>query len=270
LAKAECAYIFQKKCYNLSMKGGEPIFIDKKSKTGILMLHGFTSTPNQFKELADFISEKGFNVSAPLISGHGTFPDNLIKTSPEDWEKSVEQAYLKLKKISPKIYIIGNSFGSNLGFWLIKRFNNEQEGIITLGAPVFLRYHKILVLRLYVYGWFKKYYGKPARIYETDYIDLNDQVTYPVIPIKSLRDFFRFIKKETIPNLGKIKTPILICHSISDKVVHPRSATYIYEHIISSSKKIYLFPSDAHTIMSGMHKEDLFQKIIGFLENNVV
>ena len=38
------------------MKGGESIFINKNSDTGILMLHGFTSTPAQFKELADFFA----------------------------------------------------------------------------------------------------------------------------------------------------------------------------------------------------------------------
>ena len=249
------------------MKGGEPIFIDKKSKIGILMLHGFSSTPNQFKELADFISKKEFNVSAPLIAGHGTCPDDLAKTSGEDWKKSAEEAYLKLKKISEKVFIIGNSFGSNLGLWLVQKFNNEQEGIVTLGAPVFLRFHKILILRIYTYGWFKKYYGKPARIYETDNIDLSDEVTYPVIPIKSLRDFFRFIKKDTIPILPTIKIPALICNSVSDKVVHPRSATHIYKRISSASKKIYLYPSDAHTIMSGAHKEDLFQKIQEFIKH---
>jgi len=248
------------------MKGAEPIFIDKKSKIGVLLLHGFTSTPDQFKELAVFLSDKGFSVFAPLISGHGTNPDDLIKTSAEDWKKSAEEAYLKLKQISPKIFIIGNSFGSNLGIWLLNNFSNEQAGIVTLGAPVFLRFHKILVFRLYAYGWLKKYYKKPARIYETDYIDLNDQVTYPVIPTKSLRDFFRFIKKETKPCLRKIKVPALICHSISDRVVRPKSATYIYEHIKSPFKKIYLFPSDAHTIMSGEHKADLFQKIYDFFK----
>jgi len=248
------------------MKGAEPIFVDKKSKTGVLMLHGFTSTPAQFIELANFLSQKGFNVSAPLMAGHGTNPDDLIKSSPEEWKKSVKEAYLKLKKISEKIYIIGNSFGSNMGFWLIDDFNNEQAGIVALGAPIFLRFHRILVFRTYTYGWLRRYYTKPGRIYETDYIDLNDEVTYPVIPIKSLRDFFRFIKKDTKISLRKVKVPALICHAISDKVVHPKSATYIYENIKSQFKKIYLFPSDSHTIMSGAHKTDLFLKIHNFIE----
>lgn len=249
------------------MKGAEAIFIEKKSDIGVLMLHGFSSTPAQFKELAVFLFKNGFNVSAPLIAGHGTCPDDLTKTCLGDWKESVKSAYLRLKEKSKNIFIIGNSFGSNLAFWLTKEFNNEPKGIVTLGAPIFLRHHKILLLRLYTYGFFKKYYRKPARIYEADYIDLNDEITYPVIPIKSLREFFWFIKKETIPNLDKIESPVLICHSIKDKVANPKSATFIYEHVKSSYKKIYLFPSDAHTIMSGEHKTDLFQRILEFIKD---
>ena len=249
------------------MKGAEAIFIEKKSDIGVLMLHGFSSTPAQFRELAVFLFKNGFNVSAPLIAGHGTCPEDMIKTCPEDWKKSVKKAYLELKAKSKKVFIIGNSFGSNLAFWLAKELNSEPEGIVTLGAPIFLKHHKLLILRLYTYGLLKKYYHKPTRIYEADYIDLNDEVTYPVIPIKSLREFFRFIKKETIPSLNKIKSPILICHSIKDKVANPKSATFIYEHVKSPYKKIYLFPSDAHTIMSGEHKADLFQRILEFIKD---
>lgn len=248
------------------MKGAEPIFIDKKSKTGILMLHGFTSTPDQFKELAAFLSQKGFSVSAPLVAGHGTHPDDLIKTSPEDWKKSVRNAYLKLKEICPKIFIIGNSFGSNLGLWLAEEFDNEQAGIITLGAPIFLKNHLFNICRIYSYGFIKKYYHKPPRIYRTDYIDMSDEITYPVMPTKSLRDFLRFIKKETIPGLAKVKIPVFVGHANHDKVVHPRSATYIYEHLGSCSKKIFWFPSNLHSIIKDKRSFDIFQKIYDLIK----
>ena len=248
------------------MKGAESIFVDKNSDIGVLMLHGFSSTPAQYKDLCAFLSKNGINASAPLIAGHGTCPDDLIKTCPEDWEKSAKDAYLKLKKISKKVFIIGNSFGSNLALWLAKEFNNEQAGIITLGAPIFMRFHYFTLFRLYTYGLIKKYYSKPTRIYEADYIDMNDEVTYPVIPAKSLREFFGFIKSETIPSLGKIKLPALICHSAKDKVAHPKSAAFIYEHIQSPFKKIYFFPSDAHTIMAGEQKTDVFQRILEFIK----
>src|SRR4051812_41739765 len=134
------------------MKGGEPIFIDNHAKVGVLMLHGFSSTANEFKELSVYLSEKGFNVYAPLIAGHGTVPADLFKTNYKDWLASAKAAYEKLRGVSEKIVIVGNSFGSNLGFWLIKEYNNEPLGIITLDAPIFLRYQPFIVFRLYTYG----------------------------------------------------------------------------------------------------------------------
>ena len=230
------------------------------------MLHGFTSTPDQFRELADFLSQKGFNVSAPLVAGHGTCPEDLIKSCPEDWTKSVEDAYLKLKKISKKVFIIGNSFGGNLAFWLVKKLNNEPAGIITFGAPIYLRYHWFIKLRCFTYGWLKKYYRKPPRIYKTDYTDMDDEVTYPVIPIKSLREFLRFLKRETAPNLGKVKVPALIGHANVDPVVHPKSATYIYGHLGSQLKKIFWFDSNKHTVVNGKDLSILFEKSYEFIK----
>lgn len=255
--------------YSKYMRGAEPIFVDKKSEVGVLLLHGFTSTPNQFKELADFLCRKAFSVSVPLIAGHGTCPEDLIKSCPEDWTASVKEAYFKLKKISKKIFIIGNSFGGNLGLWLAKELNNDPSGVITLGAPIYLRYQWLIYLRYYTYYRFKKYYRKSPRIYKIDYTDMDDEITYPVIPIKSFGDFLDFIKYETMPNLSRVKVPALIGHANVDPVVHPKSATYIYEHLGSQFKKIFWFDCKAHTVVNGKDKKVLFEKAYEFIKEAI-
>jgi carboxylesterase len=239
--------------------------MNEKSKIGVLMLHGFTSTPDQFKELGAFFTSKGFLVSAPLIAGHGTKPENLAKTSPKDWQMSAKDAYLELKKTSDKIAIIGNSFGSNLGFWLCKEFNNEPIAMVSLGAPIFLRWQKWILCRLYTYGFIQKYYKKPSRIYRTDYTDFDDEVAYPIMPTKSLREFFSFIKNETIKNLDKIEVPIFIGQSDSDIVVNPKSTTFIYESVASQIKKVYWLEGNAHIVMTHKKRNELFEKIYSFI-----
>jgi len=242
----------------------KPIFIKKKSDIGILMLHGFSSTPKQFIELADYFSARGFTVFAPLIAGHGTTPEDFMKSGPDDWKESVRSAYLQFKEYVNKIIIIGNSFGSNLGFWLAKEFNNEPVAIISLGAPIFLRWHKFIRFRLNTYGRLKKYYRKPPRIYKIDYTDMKDEVSYPVIPIKNLNEFFDFIEKETMPNLGKVCSPILIANANYDSVIHPKSAAYIFLHIGSKVKEVFWFNSNQHgAAKAGC--EGLFSKIYSFI-----
>ena len=250
------------------MKGAEQIFIDKNSKIGILMLHGFSSTPRQFKELSVYLSEKGFTVFAPLIAGHGTSPEDLMKTSPKDWTESIKNAYFKLKNRSEKIFIIGNSFGSNLAFWLAKELDNEPAGIIALGAPIFLRFHNFIKFRLFTYGRLRKYYRKNLRLYKTDYTDMLDEVSYSIVPVKSLNEFIGFLEQETIPNLNKIKTPVLIASASIDPVIHPKSANYIFQNISSSKKEIFWFDSNRHSII-GKGCEGLFCKIYNFIRENV-
>lgn len=249
------------------MKGAESIFIDKKSKIGVLMLHGFSSTPDEFRELSLYLANKGFSISAPLMAGHGTSAKDMIKTTPFDWAESVRKAYMELKAKTGKVFLIGNSFGSDIAFWLINKFDNEQIGVVTLGAPIFLKHHFIILARLYTYGLIQKYYRKPRRIYKTDYTDMQDEITYPKIPIKCVRQFLRFIRREVMPVLDKIKIPALVVHSDEDKVIHPDSAIYIYEHLGSQAKRIYWYTGASHYMISdGKKGPQLFEKIYNFMQ----
>lgn len=248
------------------MENVKPIFINKNSETAVLLLHGFSSTPNQFKELADYLCSRDFTVSAPLIAGHGTCPDNLAKTGPDDWKQSVKTAYIGLREKAKRIIIVGNSFGSNLGFWLAKEFNNEPVAVISLGAPIFLRWHKWIRFRLNTYGRIKKYYKKPLRMYKIDYTDMRDEISYSLIPIKSLNEFFDFIEQETRPNLCKVKIPVLIANANQDSVIHKKSAAYIFSHIGSPKKEVFWFSSDQHGV-AGAGCEGLFPKIYSFIKD---
>ena len=190
----------------------------------------------------------------------------MEKTCPKDWTKSVKEAYLKLKEKSKNIFLIGNSFGSNLSLWLAKEFKNEPAAIITLGAPIIMKYHKFIIFRLYTYGFIRKYYRKPPRLYRTDVTDMLDEVTYSVVPVKNLRQFMSFVKNETKPNLNKVKIPALVAHSDTDTVVNPKSATYIYEHLGSDFKRIFWFCSKFHIATADENRSELFEKIFDFIQ----
>lgn len=248
------------------IKGAGPFFIEKNSRVGVLLLHGFTSTPYQFRELGKFLADKGLTVYVPLIAGHGTCPEDLMKTNGEDWKNSAKEAYLELKKKVQKIFLLGNSFGGNLAFSLAKENDSSLAGIISLGTPINLRFQSLTKLRLFLYGRFKKYYRKPRRFYRLDYTDMSDEVTYSLIPVKSIKEFIKFLAEETIPSLPQIKTPALIIHGNIDPVVNPGSALYIYENLGSRQKMIYLFDSNHHVVLNDKKREELFQRIYNFIK----
>ena len=98
------------------MRGAEPFFDYKNPEIGILLLHGFTASPYQFRYLRELLANKNLTVYAPIIAGHGTHPEDLKNTTIDDWIQSTEDAYGLLKNKVKNIVIIGNSFGGNFAF----------------------------------------------------------------------------------------------------------------------------------------------------------
>ena len=80
----------------------------KRGKIGILLIHGFTSSPLDFKPMAEYLAKKNITVLAPLLKGHGTSPENLATTTDEDWFKSVEDAYHRLRKEVKYVFVAGH------------------------------------------------------------------------------------------------------------------------------------------------------------------
>lgn len=248
------------------MRGAEPFFDSRNPEVGILLLHGFTATPYQFKEFRQFLEKKNLTAYAPTLAGHGTHPDELGATTIADWMESAEKAYDELKAKVKKIVIIGNSFGGNLAFQLSLRNDNALKGIVSLGSPVFMRFQKFILLRIYTYGWFKKNYRKHGRNYRELYTEVQEIVSYPVIPLNSLRDFFRFLKYFTIPNLRHVKTPTLIIQSNADPIVHPKSVQYLHEFLGSEYKKVCWFNDEFHSLHEGTKKQEIFEIIYSFIQ----
>ena len=120
------------------MAGAEPFFIYPSTEVGVLLLHGFTSTPAQFMELAEYLAGKGVSVYAPLIAGHGTKPEDLEKTTSKDWIESCEKALDELSEKVKKVFVLGNSFGGNIAFKLAHDYPERiTSGIFTsLSTPL--------------------------------------------------------------------------------------------------------------------------------------
>lgn len=254
------------KCF---VKGGEPFFVYKSPEVGVLFLHGFTSTPYQFKELANYLTDRGLTIYAPCIAGHGTTPKDLMDSTIGDWIKSTEDALLFLKNKVKKVIVVGQSFGGNLAFYLANKYNNSLSGIVSIGTPVTIRWQRLIKLRMYTYGWMKRYYSKPGRIYKTDYIETMDQVSYPVIPVASLRRFFDLIKKYSLPVLKNIKSPILIIQAKADPVVNPNSAQRIHEYIGSDFKKVCWLNGRYHCMHESQAREEIYCQIHSFIQESL-
>ena len=60
------------------MPNWEPFSFNNGSDTGILLSHGFTGSSSSVIYLGRKLSEAGFNVEGPRLTGHGTRWEDMI------------------------------------------------------------------------------------------------------------------------------------------------------------------------------------------------
>lgn len=225
------------------LKGGEPIFLKGSKKTGVLLIHGWSSTPEELKSTIKHLNSLGYWVYAPLLRGHGTEPRDLLGLKWEDWLEDTCQAYDWLSQYVNEIVIGGMSTGSLLALSLSRQ--RKVKGIIAMGTPIFTKLRWRVVIRaLYWILRDKKLLKKMYRRRE-DKVVAEKKVHYASFPPRSMLEVNKMISptKKIIP---QITEPILIMHSRPDSIILPKSSEYLYDNVGSKDKELVFFENSYH------------------------
>ena len=104
--------------------------------TGVLVLHGFTGSPQSMRPLAEALAAAGFSVELPLLPGHGTSVEDMVPTRWSDWSVGRRS---RLRRASPPVanrsFVAGLSMGGSLAIWLAER-HPEIAGVIVVNPLV--------------------------------------------------------------------------------------------------------------------------------------
>ena len=95
---------------------------NSQSKNGVYLIHGFTNTTYETKNLAQYLADKGYRTVANNLPGHGTTIEECNRVKYVDWLESVEQGVATLASECDKIHIIGSSMGGVLGLHIASKF----------------------------------------------------------------------------------------------------------------------------------------------------
>ncbi len=236
-------------------------FYHKGNSIGILLIHGFCSTPAEMRELGDFLKDKGYTVKAILLKGHGSTIADMKKTNYRDWIKSAVEGYKTLKYECDQVFAVGLSMGGLLSLYLARNF--DVKGVISLSTPI-----KVLNRRNYI-DFTKSYFSKRKnRIKELKDMmykcNSNTIIGYDKAPLISIYNLFRLIRYIK-NNLTRINKPILIMQSYRDRIVNPISANIIYKRIASTDKSIVYLHRSGHIVTSDCDKERVFSEVDKFI-----
>jgi carboxylesterase len=260
-------WIKPKKINKNIIKGAE-LFFYKKGKVGILLIHGFSSTPHDLRELGKFLSNRDITVYAPLLKGHGTSVEDMATTTYKDWFGSAEKALLKLKKYSKKVFISGISAMGNLCILLAVK--HKVDGIILMGMPINFKRQRLVNVASIILPFLKKVKKYQNKWYHRDVEKeiIKKRITYNKISLKSAHEAIKMIN-HSIKLLPKIRAPILIMQSTTDIQVSDNSPKYIYDHVSSNYKKIVWIPDSYHVFVVDKNKLTAFREISNFIRDNI-
>lgn len=234
------------------MIGAEPLFLQRDNEIGVLMIHGFTSSPGDFKELANFLAEKNITVYAPLLPGHGTHPRGLKEIKYQDWTNSAQQSLNLLD--TKKKFVLGYSMGGTLALSLAAK--NNLDGVISINSAVFLanRYVPFIPLLKLVQTYTAK---KPEDIIQF----INEKrIVYDSMPLSSITELQKLIN--TV-QLQEVIEPILIFQSDNDRIIKPESANYIYNNVNSEDKILISLANSTHSKIS--NQDETFNRLYEFI-----
>jgi carboxylesterase len=232
-----------------------------ESKDGVYIIHGFSNTTYETRDLAKYLGGQGFYTKAINLPGHGTTPEDCNRTKFTDWIEFTEQGVAEKSSRCDNVFVIGISMGSDLALHL--------SSVFPLNAAVFAStvlefkdfigprvltpiFHRIVPFRDK-----RKSYPKAVR---NNYDYLGYQV-WPMSAVNEMRKLTNKVKKE----LPKIKCPALIIHSTEDILSLQSNISLVYDNISSEIKEKFIVHQANHNLfISNPDQEQIFQKIDSF------
>lgn len=228
---------------------------------GVLLIHGFLGTPLSVKPWAQYLIDEGFSVSVPLLPGHGTSPDEMNKTTWEDWYGHVEGEFLKLKERCERVFVAGFSMGGALALRLSQIRGSEIEGTILLNASIYDE-RKIFHLIPIVSAILPTIKGGAS-----DVAKPNPPIhTYDRIPLRalnSLRKLWKLVEED----LYLVDLPLMVAYSVNDHVVHPVCSETIIDNIFSVDIREVIFEKSFHNVSLDYESDALNDETLDFIRS---
>lgn len=209
----------------------------KGGKTGALLIHGFTATTVEVRQLAEFFHQKGLTVSSPLLPGHGTNPHDLNKRKHTEWIECVRDSYLELAGCCTSVIVAGESMGAVLALYTGMMY--PEISSLLLYSPAM----RVGNLRLARYiRFFKPFIQKTL---SKDALPWQGYTVWPLHAANELRKFQGKVRKD----LMKITQPVLIFQGEKDRTIDQDSGKYILEKISSGKKKFVYMEKSSHVML---------------------
>jgi len=229
---------------------------------GMLLIHGFTGSPPEMRLVGDYLHQRGFTVSGPLLPGHGTTVEDMNRCKWTDWTGHVESALADLQSRCETVFVGGLSMGYVLTLYLAAH-HPELPGAI-LYSPAVVVADRLI----YLSPVLKYLIPKRPKSGKSDLTDPQADLrlwSYEENPSCAAHELLKLIRRVRWL-LPQVTCPLLIIHSILDQAIHPNSARLTYERVGSADKALVTLHNSGHCITVDSEWEFVAEKTYEFIQ----
>jgi len=242
------------------MPGAEPFgFEGEGSETGVLLIHGFTGSPQSLRPWGAHLAAQGWTVIAPRLPGHGTSTKELAQTSGDDWYGEAEMALVGLAERCSSVFVCALSMGGTIALDLAARQAERVAGLVVVNGTVYsddprARFASVL--------------GKlPFNVkgIGSDIADPSQrELCYERVPLRSAAALLSYQTsvRDRLPN---VQAPLLLLCSRQDHVVAPGNTSYIAEHVGSTDVETVWLERSYHVATLDYDAPVIFERSAEFI-----
>jgi carboxylesterase len=240
------------------MPGAEP-FHHEGGRTGALLCHGFTGTPQSLRGWAQYLADAGLSVELPRLPGHGTTVAEANLTHWQDWYAEIERHLALLRERCDEVFVMGLSMGGTLAIRLAEEHGDEIAGLVLVNPSLLTkRPDRFLlpVLRLVKDTWA----GIASDIKKPGVTEL----AYDTLPVKAAYQLSQ-LWVHTRADLAKVTQPLLVLRSTEDHVVEPDSARMLLDKVSSTDVREVLLEDSYHVATLDNDAPVIFENSLEFV-----
>ena len=229
------------------------------SDVGVLLIHGFTSTPASVRYVGEGLAGEGFDVDCPLLSGHGRSWREANACRYQDWLDDVERAYAAIRERCSKVFTGGLSMGGALSLYLAEN-HPEISGVFPINhAAVFSRDWRMGLLPI-----LKKVVPSLEKVGGDLKNPDEEEITFDRTPLPATHELIKMVRiiKDNLP---RVTQPCLIFKSREDHIIPVESAVYTLDAISSKEKQLIWLENSYHVATQDYDRDIIVSETIKFI-----
>ena len=251
------------------------IYTKGRNKKAVLILNGFATQLTETDLVFNFFKKKGYTVARPKfhISCKSNDVSILNKSKPAEWLVEAKAWLRELSEEVDDIYVIGSSFGANLGLSLLTSRNKKIRAFVAIEMPVIFNF-KFKFLSNIIQPLFKAFNIKRVRKDSIWYRgkkagEVNEENGYSYVSVEATGLIREYINSRTKTELKNVKTPVLLVQSVKSDVLGADNARYVLSQVKSKIKDVYYVPINNHdfNLLDDDGKVIMLEKIYVFIRN---